>query len=331
MATAPLRTVTLKLSSEDLAQVHFAFSPLWECVAAFRAWADPSRHALLLPWMTRVRQKLSGVDWEPLSSLALISRGAIPDFLAPPPTTPLPRFSEELAGLRRTPADLVRAEIAIAFPKGLPHTCRAAVTDPRVFLIKVAALLQEFWNRALAPDWPLLRSKLEAEVMFRARALALGGPDALFRGMHRDISYAHRSLTIHTDSYWDAKKRKRGLLLVPSIFSWPDVFLTVRPPWQPTIAYTSRGVAEIWGDGGRKTSGGAYKLLGRTCGKLIPMLRSPQTTIETAAVLGLSTAAASEQITRLRQAGLLERTRIGRRVFYALNPKGRALLAALEL
>jgi len=331
MATTPLRKVTLKLCSEDLAQVHFAFSPLWECVAAFRAWMDPSRHALLLPWMTRVRQKLAGVDWEPLASLAVVSRGAIPDFLSPPPTTPLPRFSEELAGLRRTPADVVRTEIAIAFPKGLPSTCRSAAVNPKAFLLKVAAVLEEFWNRALAPDWPLLRSKLEAEVMFRARALALGGPDALFKGMHRDISYEHRLLTIHTDSYWDAKKRKRGILLVPSIFSWPDVFLTVRPPWQPTIAYTSRGVAEIWGDSPRATSSGAHRLLGHTCARLIPMLKSPQTTLEAATVLGLSAPAASEQITRLWRVGILERTRIGRRVFYALNPKGRALLAALEL
>lgn len=36
----------------DRAYVRFAYSPLWECVAAFRAWMDPGRHALLLPWMS---------------------------------------------------------------------------------------------------------------------------------------------------------------------------------------------------------------------------------------------------------------------------------------
>ena len=310
--------------------MRFAFSPLWECVAAFRAWVDPSRHALLLPWMTRVRHRLTGVNWEPLASLASVSRGTIPDFLSPPPSTPLPRFSEELAGLRQTPPQVVRAEMAIAFPRGVPRGLRPAVEDPEAFLHRVAALLEEFWDRSLAPDWPLLRSKLEAEVLFRSRALALGGADALFKGIHRDIRYERGCLTVRTDSYWDGKKRKPGILLVPSIFSWPDIFLTVRPPWRPTIAYTSRGVAQVWGDDEHRTSNGAYQLLGRTCAKIIAKLKSPQTTIETATAFRLSRAAASEQITRLWRAGVLERTRIGRRVFYALNPKGRALLAALE-
>jgi len=330
MATPLTHKVRLKLSAEDLANVRFAFSPLWECVAAFRAWLDPSRHALLLPWMTRVRTRLDGVDWEPVVSLASVSRGTIPDFLSPPPSTPLPRFSEELASLRRTPDHVVRAEMAIAFPRGVPRSLRSAVEDPKGFLLKVATLLEEFWNRALAPDWPLLRSKLEAEVLFRSRALALGGADALFKGIHRDIRYEHGCLTIRTDSYWDGEKRKSGILLVPSIFSWPDVFLTVRPPWRPTIAYTSRGVAQVWSDEGHRTSNGAHQLLGRTCARIITVLKSPQTTIETATALRLSSPAASEQITKLWRAGILERTRIGRRVFYALNPKGRALLAALE-
>jgi DNA-binding MarR family transcriptional regulator len=59
-------------------------------------------------------------------------------------------------------------------------------------------------------------------------------------------------------------------------------------------------------------------------------LKSPATTIETATALNLSTAASSEQITKLWRSGCLDRTRIGRRVFYALNTKGKALLAALE-
>ena len=330
MATIPLRKVTLQLCPDDLAHVRFAFSPLWECVAAFRAWGDPSRHALFLPWMTRIGPAVSGRDWEPLVSLALVPRGTIPDFLSPPPTTPLPRLNQELATLRRSSPAVVRAEIEIAYPRGWPRALRQAFVDPQAFLTKLVATLEEFWQRAIAPDWPLLRAKLEAEVLFRARALALGGAEALFKGIHRDVNYESECLTIRTDSYWDGKKRKRGILLVPSIFSWPDVFLTVRPPWRPTLTYTSRGVADLWSNTSQPTTRAAHPLLGRTCTKLIMVLKTPQSTMETAAALGLSPAAASEQITRLCRAGMLERTRIGRRVFYALNPRGRALVAALE-
>ena len=330
MRTAPLRKVALKLCHDDLAHVRFAFSPLWECVAAFRAWLDPSRHALLLPWMARAGPRIAGIDWEPLASLASVSRGRIPDFLAPPPTTPLPRFTDELACFRQVPAPVVRAEIQIAYPRGMPRALQSAMADPRALVVRTATLLEKFWERAIAPEWPLLCCKLEAEVLFRARALALGGAEALFKGMHRDISYESGVLSVHTDSYWDRKRRKRGILLVPSIFSWPDVFLTVRPPWRPTITYTSRGVAHLWSEDGRATQDGASHLLGRTCAKVMAAFQSPQTTLETATALHLSKAAASEQIIKLWRCGCLDRTRIGRRVFYALNTRGKALLAALE-
>jgi uncharacterized protein DUF5937 len=330
MLAAPLRKVTLRLDSSDLAYVRFAFSPLWECVAAFRAWMDPSRHALLLPWMTKIKPVASRVDWEPLSSLALVRRGTIPDFLAPPPSSPLPRLSDELANLRRVPAEVVRAETEIAYPDGIPHKLQAAMKKPSAFLARAADLLEEFWRRAVAPEWGLLRSTLESEVLFRARVLALGGPEELFKGMHRDLRYEDEQLTVQTDSYWDGKKRNRGLLLVPSIFSWPDVFLTVRPPWQPTITYTSRGVADLWSDTNHPTPEGLKRLIGVSCARVMARLQKPQTTTEIGAALNLSNAAASEQITKLWHAGILERTRIGRRVFYSLNESGTTMFTAFH-
>lgn len=43
----------------DRAYVRLAFTPLWESVAAFRAWTESGRHALLLPWITRIKQAVS--------------------------------------------------------------------------------------------------------------------------------------------------------------------------------------------------------------------------------------------------------------------------------
>ena len=246
------------------------------------------------------------------------------------PTSPFPRLSDELARLRRTPADVVRAEVEIAYPDGIPALLRPALQNPSRFLQAMASRLEEFWRRALAPDWGLVRSKLESEVLFRARALALGGLEELFKGMHRDLRYQNDKLTVQTDSYWDGKKRNRGILLLPSIFSWPDVFLTVRPPWQPTITYTSRGIADLWSDVGQATPDGLKRLLGDSRARVMSTLQKPQTTIEIAAGLKLSSAAASEQITKLWRAGILERTRIGRRVFYSLNEKGKAIFTAFH-
>jgi DNA-binding transcriptional ArsR family regulator len=330
MHAAPLRKVTLRLDPADRAYVRLAFSPLWECVAAFRAWMDPGRHALLLPWISRIKPAVSRRDWEPLTSLAMAPRGAIPDFLAPPPTTPLPEINEELASLRSVSADVVRAEIEIARRGDLPRDLQTALKQPASLLMRLASLLEEFWQRAVAPEWGLLRARLEGEVLFRARALAMGGLDELFDGMHSDISYHNGQLTIRTDSYWDGKNRKRGLLLVPSIFSSPDVFLTVRPPWHPCIVFTSRGIADLWSDSAQTSPDSLKMLVGASRAKVMFRLFKPQTTIEVATGLKLSPAAASEQMTKLWRAGVLERTRIGQRVFYSLNDKGKLVLSALR-
>ena len=326
----PLQKVVLMLGPRDLSQLRFGFSPLWECVGAFRAWLDPTRHALLLPWLTRQGPFRSPREWEPLASLATVGRGAIPDFLSPPPVNPSPCFAEELERLRGVSTHVMQEETRIAFPNGLPPQLRLIHSHPRQFVAQLATKLEQFWRAAVAPEWNLFRSKLEAEVLFRARALALGGPVALFNGLHSDIRYRNSKLTIQTLSHWDSGRRKEGLLLVPSIFAWPDIFLTVRPPWRPSITYTCRGVAELWSDAEHGTSHRAKQLLGATAARLLARLRHPQTTIEVATAFRLSPAAVSEQIHKLWNAGFLQRTRVGCRVFYSLNPRGIALLDLLE-
>ena len=242
----------------------------------------------------------------------------------------MPKLSEELANLRRTAPHVARAEIEIAHQGAVPPAMQKALREPSGFLARLASLLEEFWNRAVASHWGLLHAKLEGEVLFRARSLALDGLEGLFQGMHRDVSYHNGRLTIQTDSYWDGKRRRRGILLVPSIFSWPDVFLTVRPPWQPTITYPSRGIADLWSDSMGATPQGLSSLLGSSSAKILSRMQRPQTTMEIAAAVKLSPAAASEQVTKLWRAGILERTRIGRRVFYSLNATGRMIFSAFQ-
>lgn len=325
------REVNIKLQPEDLASVRFALSPLWECIAAFRAWMNPQPHALLLPWIARVDPVLRNADWSLLSDLALVSRGTIPDFLCPPPITPMPTIAEELDTVMSAPCEVVRTEIKIACGnRAVPMSLRCAMRSLPSFMKQLRTQIEEFWQTAVAPYWAVLRARLEGEMLYRARVLALGGFEELFSGLHRDVSFRDDHLVVRTDSHWDGSDRKRGLLLVPSIFSWPDVFLTVRPPWRTAIMYPSRGIADMWHDRSCSSSTGLGQLLGHSCAKIIARLRVPQTTLETAAALGLSPAATSEQITKLWSVGILERTRIGRRVFYSLNQKGMTLFTTFR-
>ncbi|NEA23687.1 transcriptional regulator, partial [Actinomadura bangladeshensis] len=95
---------------DDVARVRFAFSPLWELVRSLRVLADPSGHALHLPWARTVRPRLRGLGLEPLFAV-VPPAGYIPDFLTPPPRTPLPDLGAELAVVRATPPAVVAAEL----------------------------------------------------------------------------------------------------------------------------------------------------------------------------------------------------------------------------
>lgn len=320
----------IRLQPEDFASVRFAMSPLWECIAAFRTWMNPHPPALFVPWRAQVSKALVETDWSLLAHLALVRRGSIPDFLCPPPVTAMPTLHEELNTLRRTPEDVIRAEVRIAYGDAVPPGLRRTMLQQREFLDRLAGLIEEFWQQAIAPHWALLQARLEGEMLYRARTLALGGVKELFAGLHKDVTLQDGRLVVRTVSYWDGGKRNPGLLLVPSIFAWPDVFLTVRPPWRTAIMYPSRGIADLWEHTSSSCSKGLQQLVGLSCAKVISNLQVPRTTLEMSAAIGLSPAATSEQITKLLEVGILERTRIGRRVFYCLNQRGMALLTSFN-
>jgi len=143
--------ITVRLSPEDLSRVRFAFSPFWETVASFRVLLDPGRHALHLPWVEQTRGKLGEIDLAPIYALVRPD-GYIPAVLAPPPTTPLSAFEDEMARLSETPAATVIREIeyfkasgdsigpdrerllasyiALALPRGCHRPPLAAATRP---------------------------------------------------------------------------------------------------------------------------------------------------------------------------------------------------------
>lgn len=332
--------LTIVLGARDLAEVRFAFSPLWECVAAFRAWRDPARHAVHLPWVSAVDRAARGQDWAVLDAALHAPAGFFPDFLSPTPVTPLARFADEVAAVRRTPADLVRRELNAAHPGGLPRALRAADRAPRAVANQLADALTAFWQRAVRPVWPRVRARLDAEVLVRSRALALGGAPALFAGLHPQVAWRPRGaggrLVVAGPQRVTRHARGVGLVLIPSVFSWPDVYATAHPPWRPNLAYPARGLDDLWGETpapGRPRAGARdaalAALVGATRARALAALAEPRTTLELAGVLGRSAGTVSEMLATLVEAGVVARTRVGRSVVYARTARGDAVVAAL--
>ena len=319
--------IRIHMSAEDLMHTRFAFSPMWEVVASFRALTDPSRHALHLPWITRAREELRGLDLNPIWTLVR-PEGYIPDFLTPPPTTPFPDFSEEIERLRQTEPERVREEVMrlVGQSSQRDQELRGYLNDPRGAVEHLAEALVGYHERVMASHWPRLHILLEGDVLKRARTLAFEGPEALFSGLHRAVRY--RQGVVEVDKRWgqEVDPDGRGLLLIPVAFAWPDVYVIADAPWQPTLVYSPRGVARLWENGRPPMGEALMAALGAGRAPVLKSLIVSSTTTELARTLGSSPGTVSEHLARLRRAGLVEPHRRGRRVYYRLSSSGEILL-----
>lgn len=117
----------------------------------------------------------------------------------------------------------------------------------------------------------------------------------------------------------------QGLVLMPSVFIWPDVVSSFDPPWQPTLAYPARGIGGLWAEPSHHTSDALVRLLGRGRATVLTALDEPATTTALAHRLGLAPSSVSAHLTALRDTGLLISRRYGHQVLYERTPLGIAL------
>jgi hypothetical protein len=111
---------------DDLARLRFAISPPWQLVTSLRALRESSSAGVHLEWVRSVRGMPAGLTFG-RRSRCWPGRTTPPDFLTPPPGSPLASIEDGLEVNR-----LVKA-------------------------------LAEYWERAFAPSWPRVRALLEAD------------------------------------------------------------------------------------------------------------------------------------------------------------------------
>lgn len=311
---------------EDLARTRFAISPMWELERSLVALRDPSHAALHVPWLRSLSGRLDGLALEDAVALT-VPRGYNPDFITPPPTGPLGSIEEDLAALRATPVRQIRADMEL-FREQHPRaraTAERWLTQPRREVTRLADLLEAYWARAVEPVWPRIRAFLEADIAYRARRLAAGGPDALFGDLAEQVTWAapHLDVTVpaHEATF---ELGGRGLLLMPSTFTAIRPSVIDREPWQPTLIYPARGIATLWEDAAPAPEG-LTRLLGAGRAAVLADLGAPRSTTELAGRLSLSPATTSHHLKALRDAGLVTSRRDGRAVLYVRTPLGDAL------
>ncbi|MEH0981007.1 DUF5937 family protein [Micromonospora sp. CPCC 205556] len=343
--------LTIGFSAYDLAVMRFAFSPMQEIVASVRVLKDPAAHALHVPWVNRVAPRVAAAAgaFDLLFALVPVPSWYIPDFVTPPPTTPVPDLETELADLRRTAPERVRADLdrlATLRDPARPSApvardvqvrtdnaeLRALRADPKAGLGRLAAQMSDYWELAVSEHWPRLRSLLEGDVVHRARRLADGGPAALFADLAPSVSWRDDRLSIaHPRFVGHRQLDGEGLLLVPSAFVWPTVFSSTLPPWQPTLTYPARGVATLWERRATAAAPALERVIGRSRTRLLLELEAPASTTELAFRTGLTPGAVSQHLGLLRSAGLVGAARSGRLVLYFRTEASAVLLTGVRV
>jgi DNA-binding transcriptional ArsR family regulator len=341
--------IRIELDQPTMERTRIAISPLWECVASLHLLARARTDAPwpYTGWAHRARRYLSstpGPGGPQLLTHGLSGRS--PDFFTPLPPSPAPTIAEELDALRATDPEIVRAELDREYADGLPQALEGFRARPRPLLDQLADSLQAYWDATLAGHWPAMRSALEEEVILRARSLAAAGPDAVLTGLHDRVRWDRPTLTVvkpvpsvgdkaHCVAY-DVTATDQRLLLVPLLFSRGALICHVSDPYMLAVSYQSRGAAALADEPSLRVEGSVDEpsarlvaLLGRGRAAIVHSLVTPNTTAGLATDLGLARSSVSEHLAGLHAAGIVHRHRVGRRVFYGLEPAGVSLVSLL--
>jgi DNA-binding transcriptional ArsR family regulator len=332
--------VTLELDVADLAATRFAMSPLVETARAVALLARPGRASVNLPW---VRWAQAELERRPLRlprvwPLLVSDRLWWPEFLFPAPTGKSPALAEELARVCAAPVSAVHVSLRNVFGKGeWPQVATDLFERPEETLAEIAAEVAACHDRLIAPHWERLRSVLDADIAYRGGMLAAGGARSLFSDLHPNVRWSEGRLFLADAETWEPESEARvalgpdGLVLVPSVFVWPEWSVSRATSTQTTLLYPARGAATVWesdADPGPASAGlGAVEaLLGGPRARLLGALRSPATTSALADRFGVTPSAVSQHLTVLHRGGLIERQRSGRTVLYQASELGVSLL-----
>lgn len=194
-------------------------------------------------------------------------------------------------------------------------------------LDRLADGLYAYWEAALADDWPRLRSVLEGDVLSRARALAMSGPEAVLEELHPRVRW--RSPVIELDKPFDLHLEGRTLVLIPLVFAGGVLLANHKIGGAVGLGYQARGTAELSAPAPEADDPRLDLLLGSGRATVLRALEQPATTTALAARLSYAPSTVSAHLDVLARAGLIDRHRVRRSVFYGLNETGRSLVALL--
>jgi len=319
--------IRIELNDGDLSRTRLAMSPLWELVASLCVLHDdkpPLEHA---EWIVRTRRALRGVQLGPVAD-PFGGTSVVPDFVAPIPDEPSPSLDAELERMRATDREVIRADIADCYGNDVPPPWDAFLGRPREMVDRLADGLYTYWEAVLADEWPRLRSVLEGDVLGRARALALSGPAAVLEELHPRMRWRPPTIELDKPSH-EVALEGRSLVLIPLVFAKSVLIANQSRDQVVALGYQARGTAQLGAPEPEAGDGRLDLLLGSGRATVLRALEQPATTTALAVRLSYAPSTVSAHLDVLSRAGLIDRHRVRRSVFYGLNETGRSLVVLL--
>lgn len=327
--------IHLHFDTDDLTQIRFALSPMWETVTSVRTFTASPPHALHARWLRQVRPRVvDAVDLELLTAV-VPPAGYLPDFLKPFPARRAPSFESSLATIAASDPQLVAEQLTHLAQHSIAQQqpgrarrvkiLRDLINAPEAGLARLTLELGRYWRVAVAPHWRRIRGLLQADLSYRLAQLASGGVRQLFATLHPSVTFERDTLRIVKYYNGHAHLQQRGLLLVPCAFAWPEVIVRTADP-QPALTYAPRGLGRLW-DAARDTNRSPLSdILGHARAAILAQLDLPMSTLHMACQLELTAPTVSFHLNRMHTAGIVAARRDGRAVLYSRTPLGDQLL-----
>lgn len=323
------------IGHNDLAASRFGISPLNELLQAFATLSGFLPDPVLATWVRRTRPRFARLRWRHpgIDALARLwsTWGEPPDFLSPPPAGPEETIDRELAVVRATPYERARAQLDRSLTeigRSLPAETGAIIQSPDA-VARLADGLEEAWPEVMEPDWPMIRTILQKDLLYRANLLANRGWAEALNDLSPRIRWSTKGETgvieipRQVDEYHPSDGR--GLVFGPSIF-WLRVW--VDPPHPRAMFYPARGKAALAQMDEPATGDALEKLIGRTRAQVLRALEEPSTTTQLSRQYRMSLGAVGHHLSALRSAGLVVGARTGQSVLYRRTTLGDDLVEA---
>jgi DNA-binding transcriptional ArsR family regulator len=322
------------VDADTLAGSRFVLSPLAETMAGLirlhRGFSGSSGGSAGLGDLGAFRARLAADPVDAAVVGAVLRPRWIANFASPAPSGL--SFAAEIAAVRATPAESIRADLVMASTAGRSFVVPSASSDFGQLLARddlgdrVADLLTWVWERTVEPDWERRRRILEADVIARTRQLSDGGWAAALDRMRDGMRWLGEGrLQINAFDYppFDISGTRLTFVPVTMTGGW-----VAQSPGRHAVIYRCSGLlAPI---SGAASSGALGRLLGDGRARVLLELdpAAPKSTTQLVAITGQALGSVGRHLKILLDAGLVLRRRAGRSVLYARTPAGDAVVSA---